>query len=271
MSLESCQSTQVIFAQISDSHLYAKKSALHHGANVYQNLCDVLIDIAQQADIQFIVFTGDLTQDHSPDAYQNFVDAVAQAQIKIPVYYLAGNHDEQALLDQYLSGEPFCQQKQVLLAHWQLHLLNSKSDTPAGFITLDEMNKVQVRQEQGKWQMMMMHHHACDVDYFIDRHGLLNKMAFYSWLAEMPKLKGLACGHVHNAMELTLATSSQQLPLWTCPATSIQFNKHVDGVANANLGAGYRRFTLCASGEVSSQAVFLVNDVPNGDKTDKGF
>ncbi len=54
-----------VIAQFSDCHLFADKQTKLLGANVWQNLMLVLADIAQRNDIDCVVFTGDLTQDHS--------------------------------------------------------------------------------------------------------------------------------------------------------------------------------------------------------------
>ena len=58
-------SEQFILVQITDCHLFADESGMHHGVNVYQNLINVLNKIKQLEQVDVIVFTGDLTQDHS--------------------------------------------------------------------------------------------------------------------------------------------------------------------------------------------------------------
>ena len=62
-------------AQISDSHLFADHNGMHHQTNVYQNLLKVLLAIKVQPMIDAMVFTGDLTQDHSEASYQLFMQA----------------------------------------------------------------------------------------------------------------------------------------------------------------------------------------------------
>ena len=90
-------SKEFIVVQISDSHLFADTSGLHHDTNVYQNLIKVLQNIKQLPHVDIIVFTGDLTQDHTDASYQLFVQAFNACEIITPVYYLAGNHDEPKL------------------------------------------------------------------------------------------------------------------------------------------------------------------------------
>ena len=249
----------VSFAQISDCHLYADKSAMHHGANVFSHLCSVLTAIKTNHDIEFIIFTGDLTQDHSEASYQLFVEAVKLTEISLPIYYLAGNHDEPAILDKYLQSTIFCSDKTIERDHWQIQLIKSKSDTPSGLVTNDECERLLTCINKDKFQLVMMHHHPVDVGYFIDRHGLKNQQRFYELIDNVSSIKAIACGHVHNAMELTIIGSKSVVPVFTCPATSIQFDKTLDTVSNAGLPAGYRVFHLNHQGELTSKAVFLSN------------
>ena len=51
--------SSVNIAQLSDSHLFADPNALHYGANVYQNLLNIINEIKKLDRIDLIVFTGD--------------------------------------------------------------------------------------------------------------------------------------------------------------------------------------------------------------------
>lgn len=264
----------IIFAQISDSHLFAELDGLHHGHNVFANLTKVLTNISVNKDISFIVFTGDLTQDHSALSYQRFVDCVRNCNIKLPIYYLAGNHDETALLDKYFSSFPFNSNKTITLGTWQLQLIDSKSDTPAGYVSQASLSLLSSTIDPNKYQLIMMHHNPIDVGYFIDKHGLKNKEDFWGTMNQYSNIKAIACGHVHRAMELTqplkffsnatehamlnLKQQSTCLPvtLYTCPATSIQFDTDTDGVSALPQGPGYRLFHLFDSGKLTSKVIY---------------
>ncbi|MFT5755987.1 MAG: Icc protein [Alteromonadaceae bacterium] len=247
-------------AQITDCHLFADSKNLHFGANVYQNLMAVLADIKQHQKVDLIVFTGDLTQDHSDGSYQRFVEAIKTCQIVTPVYYLPGNHDELAKLDEHLRGFPFNSDKVIESKYWQIILLNSKSAAPAGQLSAQSLTWLQQTVDVNKQQLLMMHHHPVDVGYFIDRHGLINQDEFWQTLQTMPSIKAIACGHVHQALNLLPADSKRSLPVYTCPATSIQFNAEVDTVSNNGQGPGYRVFTLGLTGQLSTETIFLQDE-----------
>jgi len=240
------------FAQISDSHLYASKDHKHHGANVYQNLLAVLSDIKNNPEIDAIVFTGDLTHDHTSASYDLFVEATEQARISVPVYYLAGNHDEPALLASAFACAPFVAEKLIELPNWQLVLVDSKSDTPAGRVSPETLLWLADAVDKSKSQLVMMHHHGIDVGYFIDRHGLENKEQFWQVIKDQPSIKAVACGHVHRALTLLPEETGRSTPLFTCPATSIQFDPRADTVASTGEAGGYRVFQLLAEGKINT-------------------
>jgi len=250
----------IVFAQITDSHLFSSVDGLHHGHNVFKNLKKVLLSIYDNPAINFIVFTGDLTQDHSEQSYQNFVDCVQQCHITVPIYYLAGNHDEAELLAKYFSVSPFQADKEINLPHWQIQLVDSKSRTPAGYVDEQAFKTLHSAINKNKNQLVMMHHHPIDVGYFIDNHGLENKDAFWQVINAYRNIKAIACGHVHGDMTLTNPVTrllSEPVTLYTCPATSIQFDPNAKGVSALAKGPGYRIFHLYADGKLNTNVVIL--------------
>jgi len=253
----------LVIAQFSDSHLFADTKGLHHGSNVYQHLQQVLADIAARKNIDIIVFTGDLSQDHSEQSYQHFAKAVQQVKLAVPVFFIAGNHDEPASLTKHLTEPVFCPAITVNTKAWQIQLLDSKSATPAGFVSKEALAKLATDIDKNKFQLLMMHHHPIDVGYFIDRHGLTNQAEFWQGIDDMQQAKinvqAIACGHVHRAIFLPKQTSQsrQSVDVYTCPATSIAFDPTKATVSSLNLGPSYRLFYLHCNGAIDSEIVCL--------------
>jgi len=267
----------LVVAQFSDSHLFAQLDGLHHNANVFNNLKRVLTNIAANPTIDYAIFTGDLTQDHSDQSYINFAEAVRAANVDIPVLYLAGNHDDPNLLQQYLVGKPFNCDKKIESEYWQIQLIDSKSVTPAGLISDETLTSLPSLLANNKYKLLMMHHHPIDVGYFIDKHGLENKDDFWQTIAACntnKNIKAIACGHIHRASVITCEiareitcqnnkqsqVSPQKLPsvdLYTCPATSIQFDPSSESVKALAAGPAYRLFYLQQNGTLSSNIVYL--------------
>jgi len=249
------QSKPFVIAQFSDCHLFADKSIEHLGANVWQNLIRVLTDIAKRNDINCIVFTGDLTQDHSELSYQHFANAVEQAKLAMPVYYSAGNHDDRAMLTKYLIAPTFQTSTIISNDFWQIHLLDSKSDTPSGLISQNSLQTLSQQIDSSKCQLLMMHHHPIDIGYYIDKHGLLEQDAFWKTIVQLNdknmNIKAIACGHVHRATHLT----KLNVDVYTCPATSVQFGDTKEKVAS--ILPSYRLFYLDDNGSLSSDIITL--------------
>ena len=103
----------------------------------------------------------------------------------------------------------------------------------------------------------MMHHHPIDVGYCIDKHGLKNKEAFWHCMDKHSSIHALACGHVHNDLSLQPENTGYSLPLFTCPATSIQFDQTVETSKCNGQGAGYRVFELCDNGQLITRTHFV--------------
>jgi len=242
-----------VIAQFSDCHLFADKSAKHFGANVWNNLILVLADIAKRDNIDCVVFTGDLTQDHSDLSYQHFSDAVEQAQFKMPVYFLAGNHDDKKLLAKYLTLPLFQHNKTIEHDFWQIQLIDSKSDTPSGLVSQKSLQTLSQCLDKDKFQLVMMHHHPINIGYYIDKHGLLSQDDFWQTITKLNesdiKIKAIACGHVHRAIKL----SQHNVDIYTCPATSIQFGetKNIAG----SIVPSYRLFHLKSNGTITSEII----------------
>lgn len=248
-------SASISFAQFSDCHLFADSQQLHCGANVYQNLVKVLSHINNDPDISFTVFTGDLTQDHSEGSYSRFIEAYQNTVTRqLPCYAVAGNHDDVSMIEQTFAIPPFSTSRTIDCANWQIQLLSSKSENPAGIWCDREQHRVLSAMKKNTQQVMMMHHHCVDVGYFIDRHGLKNQKEFYHFLMQHPDIKAVFCGHVHNDMELNIPGAN--IPLYACPATCLQFDKTASTVKNANLGVGYRKVIL-STDNIATQTVFI--------------
>ncbi|PCI56461.1 MAG: 3',5'-cyclic-nucleotide phosphodiesterase [Gammaproteobacteria bacterium] len=240
-------------AQFSDCHLFSDKSAKHFGANVWQNLTQVLADISLRKNIDCAVFTGDLTQDHSELSYQYFVEAVVQAKLTIPVYFLAGNHDDKPMLAKYLTAPNFHIDNIINHDFWQVQLVDSKSEIPSGLISEKALDALPQRIDPNKYQLLMMHHHPVDIGYYIDKHGLTNQQAFWQTVNQLNNtnnnIKAIACGHVHRASQY----SKDHVDIYTCPATSVQFGDTKEKMAS--IMPSYRLLYLNGNGTIGSEII----------------
>ncbi|WP_448556174.1 metallophosphoesterase [Thalassotalea montiporae] len=269
-------------AQFSDSHLFADKQAMHYGADVYQNLVKTCHHIANNKAIDIVVFTGDLTQDHTVESYHRFKALVETLLCDKTVYFLAGNHDDITVLNDVLTGKPFNQARSFSQRNWRFHLLNSKSATPAGYVDIEQLSEFvsaavnlstnnsnaensvsddssleNDKADEELFQFCFMHHHPVDLGYFIDRHGLTNHSEFWQCMNNWRSLKGIACGHVHRAFDIPAQSGLRNVPVYTCPATSIKFALDTEQLIAESLQPGYRLFDFFANGDIKTQVVYL--------------
>ncbi|WP_371376965.1 metallophosphoesterase [Thalassotalea aquiviva] len=245
-------------AQISDCHLYGNKGAIHHGQNVYQNLVNVFIYLSKVEDLSAIIFTGDLSQDHSVASYRLFQQAFAnvcqQYALACPLYWLSGNHDDANLMQTELTHPNIYPDKSLTLGSWDIQLLDSTTSTPAGEVDIAKLSILPINLSQH--QLWFMHHHPINMGYFIDRHGLLNQQQFWQHTRSVANLKAIGCGHVHRGQSMT-SEINPRVSVFTCPATSIQFDPKIDGVAALEQGPGLRLMTLTTDGQINSELVYL--------------
>ncbi len=234
-------------AQLSDCHLFAEKSAQYFDAYVWQHLDDVLKEMRlRKPDV--LLLTGDMTQDHTDESYRLLA---AQIKLRIPhtaVFWLPGNHDDLPQLQQFLAGEPFRHEKVISIGNWAMILLNSKSDTPAGYFTeehLATLNEVLLDVIAEKEHVALFcHHHLKPLDIYLDKHRCMNGEALLQQLNQHPQVRLISHGHTHIEHQETVG----HVEVLATPATSIQFVNHPTEWRQENSGPAYRWFEFSARG-----------------------
>ncbi|WNC69328.1 metallophosphoesterase [Thalassotalea nanhaiensis] len=247
----------ITIAQFSDCHLFSTKGGMHYGHNVFTNLTSVLSELASMKDLDAAVFTGDLTQDHSDESYQLFNQVIIDSNLSCPIYWLAGNHDDTLLLSKHLTAMNIQADKDITMNDWRLLLIDSKSDTPAGLVNEKQQGRIRSKTKDIENTLIFMHHHAIDVGYFIDKHGLKNQQEFWMAVDHNKTIKAICCGHIHQGLNI-VANEQYSVPLYTCPATSIQFDPQADTVSALNSGPGYRLLELFSDGTIKTS----INHLP---------
>ncbi len=201
--------------QITDCHLVAEPDGSYQGINPFNHLRTLLSQLAPYP----IILTGDLTQDHSKGSYELLRQLLADW--PAPVFYLPGNHDDERLMAEVFQAAPFVAAKEVWAAGWQLLLLSTKGDTPAGSFPLAKqqalISRLQAEPLMPAW--LFCHHHPKAIGSSIDEHGLVESEEFCQLLTHFKKVRGLAHGHCHHAYQ----SSHQHWQIVGCPASSVQF------------------------------------------------
>ena len=258
-------------AQITDCHLFGDDSLFDEvGVDSLAYLQRTLAFLATQS-LDGVIFSGDLTQDHTDASFLRFAKCYRQHLPDVPLYWLPGNHDEMAQLEMALTGAPFEGAKHLIFANWQVLLLNSKGPTPSGLISeqhFTELTQVLNRLEPHHRVLCFCHHHPLPVNAYIDKHGLTNGAKLVAQLLDFPQVKALAYGHVHQFRHDKIERKGHfdGLSLYATAATSVQFTAGALQKTNENLGPACRLFTLEANGGLTSDEIYLFTLSKHGDE-----
>lgn len=242
--------------QITDCHLLADAQAQYQGVTPAAHLAAIIARL-QLAPPDAVIFTGDLSQEHSSaektlDSY-HLLASLCQP-LNCPVFLVPGNHDDIAALATLCQNAPFSAATHLYLGDWQLLLINTKSATPAGEIGVSQLAELAqaltVGQATHSW--LFCHHHPWPLHCFIDRHGLQDADRFYDWLAGQPAVRGIAHGHAHMAYQQRHVLASKQITVVGCPASSVQFLPTPDWQTR-NLGPQWCEWYFLSAGQVRWQ------------------
>lgn len=246
--------SSITIAHFTDCHLFAENSGEYFAVNTSQALKKTLKNIkANKPDLA--IFGGDLTQDHTIASYERFVDLIQSEQLDFPVFWLPGNHDELEMFTAAFKNQSnLLNHKCIDTAHFQILLLNSKSETPSGFIDENELLQIikQVNDSE-KPTIIFAHHHPLKVESYIDKHIITNGEQLLINLSQTHKVPLYVHGHVHNEYD----RNYKGIDIYATPATSIQFKKNTTDWQQENLGPGYRLININEQGEFNTQVIWV--------------
>jgi len=257
--------------QITDTHLFSGRHETLLGVNTWASFNAVLEAIeAEQLPIDLIIATGDLAQDHSPEAYQHFAEGIAR--LTVPCVWLPGNHDFQPAMYETLAHSGIAEAKQVLIGeHWQLVLLDSQvAGVPHGMLSdyqLDWLEKT-LAQTADRHTLVLLHHHplpsGCS---WLDQHSLRNPHALDAILQHYPLAKTLICGHIHQEMDVEW----QGRRLLASPSTCVQFKPHCTNFTIDAVAPGWRWLELDENGTVQTRVQRLATRAFTPDLDSEGY
>ncbi len=236
--------------QMSDIHLFANKDQTLLQLNTYDSFHAVLNSVTallQKHKPDLIVLTGDLSQDSSSESYQYLIDSMQNFACEIA--WLPGNHDVTITLNKTLGKSYFNPDRHLLKKNWQIILLDSHQDGKvAGFLDDVQLNFLRNNlQSCNKPALIMLHHHVLPVgSVWLDKLNLINSEQFLQIIDQFPQVKGVVCGHVHQAS----AQTRNNVLFTSTPSTSIQFKPLSDKFALDAEMPGFNVFDLYEDGRI---------------------
>ncbi|MGN8160422.1 metallophosphoesterase [Salinisphaera sp. RV14] len=234
---------------ITDLHLLAEPGSRLHGWDVSATFDRVLAEaLATHPEADAVVLGGDLVDDESTTGYR-WLDRRLHTLAR-PVLAVAGNHDDPAAMAEQLTCAAV--HDVIGVGGWRLIGLDSHvpgSDAgrigPRALAGLDR-----TLQADPAPALICVHHPPLDVgSAWIDAIGLVDRDALRATLARHPRVRGVVCGHVHQAGEYRL----DGYPVWTTPSTMRQFRPGSPTFAEDSARPpGYRCLRLGADGEITT-------------------
>lgn len=245
------QTSPLLVAQITDTHLFADENQDMKGcltAHTFQAVLRQLEHTQPRPDL--LLMTGDLSQDETSASYEHLRDWVAP--LKIPTYWIAGNHDSLPVMQQVLSTDVILPQKRFQQAGWNFILLNSMvPGRVEGELSPEALTDLEQHlQETKQPTLIALHHPPLPIgSVWMDEIGLQNAEAFFAVIDRYPQVKLVIFGHIHQEFE---QWRNRVCYLGT-PSTCIQFVPEQAEIAIDQQKPGFRLLHLFPDGNHSTQ------------------
>jgi len=228
---------------ITDIHLLATKDENIYGVNPYQNLLRIAENILQIEAVNCIIITGDIAHNGEYESYL-LVDELFR-NIRVPVYWLQGNHDYSEVMLQVANKIKIKTDKSFLINKTKFILLqkvmkdedNLSKNKARGFLFDYEMKFLEreLKEENFEQCVVVLHHPPILSNSWLDRRILDNRENFISMLEQYPKVKIVLYGHQHNEQE----TEQNGITYISAPPVAYHFNPKGERFSLLDNKSGY--------------------------------
>jgi Icc protein len=254
--------------QFTDTHLCADPQGTLMGLNTLESL-QRCIDHATENDLDadLVLATGDLVHDGSPRGYAHLARALAP--LDVPVYALAGNHDDLEVMKHALSNPPVDCSGRTLRGRWQLILLDSNiPGSDGGRLSEAELERLDhcLEEYPEHHALICLHHQPVPIgSSWMDTMRVENQEPFFRILDRHAQVRGVLWGHVHQEFDAV----RHGVRLLASPSTCVQFLPGSDDFAVEATPPGYRWLVLGPDGSIDT-GVSRIDSVPDGLDTVSG-
>lgn len=259
-NLKSSESTYLQFLHITDCHLLDHGNALFHQQNTRLNLQTVIHQgISSHPGVDFILFTGDISQTGNPASYEVFKSIIDS--IHIPIFAVPGNHDNPRLLQQVIANSPDQSISIIPLRHHSLILLNSwVKDEHFGRVSKHCLAQLEqhLKSSDDRFNIFAIHHPPVEVGSpWLDALGLKNAPELLQLINKYSSNSLLLCGHVHQTIDQQL----NQLRLLVTPSTCHQFLERTEIMTHDEKSlSAYRHVKIFYNFRIESNVHYLKPD-----------
>ncbi|MEG3838907.1 3',5'-cyclic-AMP phosphodiesterase [Microcoleus sp. herbarium14] len=237
----------LLVAQITDTHLFAEFDRTWKGISTAHTLKTVLEHLQQiQPQPDLLLLTGDLSQDETPESYEILASLISP--LKIPAYWIPGNHDNVSVMQQILDKPFLSPEKSFQVGNWQFLLLSSvEAGCDGGRLSPESLDwlEAQLQQTGDRPVTIALHHHALPIaSEIMDGMMLHNADEFLAIVDRYPQVKIVLCGHIHQEFQQQRGSVTY---LGT-PSTCIQLLPKSHPIVLDGIPPGFRLLELAIDG-----------------------
>jgi Icc protein len=197
-----------------------------------------------------LVLTGDLANDGEEGAYFHLRQCLGD--LRVPVYCIAGNHDDPELMEQHLPGGDIQLAKQAFIGEWLLLFLNTQIPGKVeGHLDMAELQFLEEALDTNPHRptLVFLHHPPVPIgSAWLDALALDNPEAFFAVLDRFEQVRGVLWGHAHQAFYAT----RRGVHLLGTPSTCVQFLPGADRYDVDTQRPGYRWLELWPDGTLDT-------------------
>lgn len=197
-----------------------------------------------------VILTGDLSQDGSPEAYRRLSTILDG--VNCPVLAIPGNHDSPWEMARHLKP-PVIQKPVFQWGNWRFIALDSRqAHSPSGRLRPEHLWALQnqLAGSPARPTVIYLHHPPVPVGHpSLDIIRLENAGILRQFIASIPGIKLILCGHVHLARTRRVG----HVPCLTCPSTCVRFPPGDLPIAHA----GWRTLSLYPDGRTTNHLHWL--------------
>lgn len=244
------------FVHITDSHLLNKAEETFHNLNTKNNLETVLSHSqTHYPDIDFLLFTGDISQTGSEESYLLFKSLIQE--YDLPVYCVPGNHDSPKLLQNIIPSCPDNSINIIQSGLFSLVLLNSwVEDKHHGMISQHCLQQLEehLQNSEDQFNIIAIHHPPVLINSkWLDEISLQNQIEFLQIINKYPQNTLLICGHVHQEIDQQI----DKLRLLATPSTCHQFKANSDHRHHVDTPSPAYRFIKLTTNNIDTKVHYI--------------
>jgi 3',5'-cyclic-AMP phosphodiesterase len=199
------------FIHITDTHIPADPNEEPRLMRAYNNAKALVKQInSLPFEPDFVLHTGDAAYDPEPEHYRRAREVLQD--IRYPVYYVAGNHDDAALLQTEIIGKnepvvPFHYEFEVKGVQFIVLDSNGPAEPPAGLISEQQLVWLRERcaADDSRPLVIAVHHNPQigGVPWLDEFTAIQNTEAFHeAMLPAKDRLRGVFFGHIHQNLDI---------------------------------------------------------------------